>query len=169
MTTRDEVVRFVSESEVRARAALLFEQQERVLRALIPGADIQHVGSTSVPGSLTKGDVDIQVRIEAAMFAAADAILATHYERNVGSLHTDEYSPFKDDSTDPPLGIQLTVIGSRFDFFWKIRDQLLARPDVRDAYDALKRAHQGRHMAEYRAAKERFFAPVLEEFRAAKG
>lgn len=156
-----EVVRFVSESEVRARAALLFEQQARVLRTLLPGADLQHVGSTAVPGSLTKGDVDLQVRVDASMFAAADACLAAHYDRNVGSIHTDEFSPFKDDSTDPPLGIQLTVIGSRFDFFWKLRDLFLARPELREAYDALKRAHEGRPMTEYRAAKEQFFAPLL--------
>ena len=97
----------------------------------------------------------------ADVFASADEILSAHYGRNVGSLHTTEYSPFKDDSTDPPLGIQLTAIGSRYDFFWRIRDLLLARADLREAYDALKRTHHGRPMTEYRAAKERFFAAVL--------
>ena len=63
------------------------------------------------------------------------------------------------------MGIQLTVIESRFDFFWRIRDLFLARPDLRDAYDALKRAHEGRSMAEYRDAKERFFAPLLADLR----
>ena len=121
----------------------------------------EHIGSTAVPGSLTKGDLDIQVRVEADVFASADEILSAHYGRNVGSLHTTEYSPFKDDSTDPPLGIQLTAIGSRYDFFWRIRDLLLARADLREAYDALKRTHHGRPMTEYRAAKERFFAAVL--------
>lgn len=30
---------------------------------LIPNADVQHVGSTAIQNSLTKGDIDIQIRV----------------------------------------------------------------------------------------------------------
>jgi len=54
-------------------------QKERILH-LIPDADIQHVGSTSIPNSLTKGDIDIQVRVDQKQFTQAVEALSAVYE-----------------------------------------------------------------------------------------
>ena len=65
-------------------------------------------------------------------------ILSSLYESNNGSVKTEFFRAFKKDSTIPPLGIQLTVIGSEYDFFWKFRDVLLHNEAYRIEYDNLK-------------------------------
>ena len=60
---------FVPESEVRESVARLYSRLEKQLGELLPGADIQHVGSTAIPGCMTKGDLDIQVRVPPQTYA----------------------------------------------------------------------------------------------------
>jgi hypothetical protein len=65
------------------------------------------------------------------------------------------------------VGVQLTVKGSPFDLFWKLREVLKLRPDLRRAFDDLKLQYQGEPMDEYREAKSGFFRRVRRtaEFR----
>jgi GrpB-like predicted nucleotidyltransferase (UPF0157 family) len=42
----------------------------------LPGARVEHVGSTAVPGSLTKGDLDICVIVEGGQFERASRVPA---------------------------------------------------------------------------------------------
>ncbi|RDE32820.1 hypothetical protein DV713_13405 [Parageobacillus thermoglucosidasius] len=157
-----ERVHFLAQSRFHEQAEKTFlEQKEKILR-LLPEADVQHVGSTAVPNSLTKGDLDIQVRVPAEMFTAAVEKLSTLYGINEGSVQTDYFRAFQDDATDPPLGVQLTVIDSELDVFWKFRELLLAYDAYRAEYDELKKAYEGKSMEAYREAKQRFFARLME-------
>jgi GrpB-like predicted nucleotidyltransferase (UPF0157 family) len=156
-----ERVHFVEEARVRDAVAAAFDGHAEALRGLLPGADIQHVGSTAVPGSLTKGDLDIQVRVEEDAFDAAEVLLAARFERNPGSVRTPAFASFKDDSARPPLGVQLTTKGSEFDFFVRARDRFLADPALVARYNAIKRAFDGRSMAAYREAKAELFEELL--------
>lgn len=103
--------------QARAAAQELFVQIAPTLRNMLRSADIRHVGATAVAGCLTKGDLDIVVRIGAEDFIAADATLGAHFARNTGSVRTNTFSSFEDRSTTPHLGIQLTVVGAPYDFF----------------------------------------------------
>ncbi|GIO24303.1 GrpB family protein [Oceanobacillus sp. J11TS1] len=156
-----ETVNFYNQSKFKADVEkLYFAQKERILH-LVPNADIQHVGSTSIPNSLTKGDIDIQVRVNQEQFTQAVQALSAVYDSNEGSVKTNEFRAFKDDATIPPLGIQLTVKGSEFDFFWKFRDVLLQNDKYRVEYDELKRNFEGLEMEAYREAKNHFFSRVM--------
>jgi GrpB-like predicted nucleotidyltransferase (UPF0157 family) len=165
-------VRFLTEPAVRAAVAALCRREVAALRALVPGADVQHVGSTAVPGSLTKGDLHLQVRVPAEHFAAAEAALAEAYPRNPGSMYLPGvFAAFerKGDIDEPrrgasiDLGVQLTAIDGEVDVFWRFREVLLARPDLAAEYDALKRRHEGAAMSAYRTAKDSFFARLRSE------
>ena len=96
---------------------------------LPPSADIVHIGSTAIPGCLTKGDLDVCVRVNREDVARVDALLATGYARNTGSFRSAEFSAFKDDSHHPPLGVQLVARGSELDVFVGFRDCLLWATD----------------------------------------
>jgi len=124
---------------------------------------IHHIGSTAVPGSITKGDLDIQVRVSATHFAHADATLGTHYRRNLASTHTETFSSFKDDEADPPLGIQLTIANSPDDFFCTVRDYFIANADVNERYNNLKREFEGATMDDYRTAKSAFLESLIKQ------
>jgi GrpB-like predicted nucleotidyltransferase (UPF0157 family) len=64
-----------------------------VLVARLPAtADVRHIGATAVPDCLTKGDLDIVVRVPSDDFADADTALATLFARNEGSIRTEGFS-----------------------------------------------------------------------------
>lgn len=157
-----EIVNFNDTSLFKADAEKAFLSQVELIKEYIPEADIQHVGSTAIPNSLTKGDLDIQVRVNAEQFPEAVKALASLYEINEGSIKTDAFRAFKNDTMNPPLGVQLTVIGSEFDFFWKFREVLLRNDTYRLEYDELKRTCEGKDMDEYREAKDAFFTKIMK-------
>jgi GrpB-like predicted nucleotidyltransferase (UPF0157 family) len=147
----------------REAAEALFERTAERLLGLLPvAADIRHVGATSVPGCLTKGDLDIVVRVSAADFAVADSLLAAHFARNTGSTRDDTFSAFEDGASEPHLGIQLTVVDGPSDVFHAFADRLRADPDLLARYNELKTRYDGRPMRAYRAAKDAFISQVLD-------
>ena len=156
-----EKVNFISDDNLYKKAEEAFIEYKSFLRNLLPGADIQHIGSTAIPGSLTKEDLDIQVRVSAAEFPRAITVLMKHYETNKGNTKTDTFRAFQDDGADPRLGIQLTVIDSELDFFWKIREVLKLNDEYLREYDNLKRTYEGRDMGAYREAKSEFFEKLM--------
>lgn len=157
-----EHVNFFDNKLFYVNAEKTFLAQKNTIKKLLPEADVQHVGSTAIPNCITKGDLDIQVRVVLEQFPKAVQELSSLYEVNDGSVKTDTFRAFKNDSTIPPLGVQLTVIDSEFDFFWKFRDVLLLNNKFRKEYDEVKRKYEGKEMDEYREAKNAFFQRLME-------
>ena len=69
------------EAEIRNVATTAFKDHRDRVLGLIPVAEVEHVGSTSIPGALTKGDVDLLVRVHAGEFDAADRLPAASLRR----------------------------------------------------------------------------------------
>ena len=132
------------------------------LKSRLPGSvTVEHIGATAIPGSLTKGDLDICILVDAKDFPAVEAILATMYARNTGSIHTGFFAAFSKDDARPPLGIQLVARGSELDVFVAFRDALRADAALVNAYNAIKKQHILGDADTYRAAKSTFIASVL--------
>lgn len=155
------VVKFIPESAIREQVRTEFLNISQNLTQLLPEADIQHVGSTAIPGALTKGDLDINVRIPADRFQSAERILGDRFERKPNPSYPDKFSYFKNDSPPISIGIQLTVIDSEFDFFWKFRDLLLQNPELVTAYNQIKQKFNGKASAAYRVAKSDFIEFII--------
>jgi GrpB-like predicted nucleotidyltransferase (UPF0157 family) len=151
-----ETVRFSNDERVFKAAERLYGAIEGQLRRLLPQADIRHVGSTAVPGSMTKGDLDVVVRVQPADFKLSEELLGAKFDRNTGSERTHDFSAFKDDSATPDLGIQLVAVGGPADNFHIWVQQLLDDPTLRRQYDELKLKFEGRDMEEYRLVKSDF-------------
>jgi len=146
-----------------SKAQQLFaEVRARLLGILPPGAIIEHIGATAVPGCETKGDLDIVVRVNANAFESSRAELSKLYQTNVGSVETDSFAAFEDLNAALPLGSQLVVKGSEFDNFSAFRDRLIARPDLVQNYNELKRQFHGRPHDEYRLAKSEFIQAAMK-------
>ena len=143
-------------------AAALAAHSARILAAL-PAVEIDHVGSTAIPGALTKGDLDLLVRVPAEWFAAAVATLCDLYAVHQLENWTSTYASFADaDSHDPPVGVQLAVAGSADDaLFGSFRDALIADPALLAEYNALKLTLDGAEHERYTDAKHRFIQGIL--------
>jgi GrpB-like predicted nucleotidyltransferase (UPF0157 family) len=158
-----ERVNFLAPTAYQYEAANAFEHHARRLRQLLPDAEIIHIGSSAVPGAWSKGDLDILVRVSAGDFASSRQVLSRHLALNEGSTHDANFASFKDDRTQPPLGVQLVVAGGPYDDFEQFGAYLRDHPEMLEAYNALKKRHEGGAMTTYRAEKSEFIERVLEK------
>lgn len=150
-------------AHARAAAEALFIRTAAHLRDLLPAtAEIRHVGATAVEGCLTKGDLDIVVRVPATDFAAADTALAACFARNTGSMRSDTFSAFENPGSTPHLGVQLTVLGAPTDVFHTFTELLQRDADLRARYNALKQHYDRQPMEIYRTAKSAFIRAALQ-------
>src|SRR3990167_11300559 len=101
-----QTVNFIKTEDILKKINALFKIEKQKLTALFPDAVVEHVGGTSVPGSLSKGDLDINIRIAPEDFERAVETLKTLYEINQLDNWSEGFASFKDDSRG--LGIQLT-------------------------------------------------------------
>jgi ribosomal protein S18 acetylase RimI-like enzyme/GrpB-like predicted nucleotidyltransferase (UPF0157 family) len=151
------------ESKLRPQVTAAIERQTALLGRLVPGADLEHIGATAVPGSLTKGDLDLMVRVPAERFEEALAALESCFERN----HPDEWTPslasFNErPEVELPVGVQLVVAGSIADrAFAEWRDRLRADPELLGRYNELKTRHAGDEYEPYTQAKGELIEAVL--------
>ncbi|HYH87883.1 MAG TPA: GrpB family protein [Solirubrobacteraceae bacterium] len=157
------VVRIRPAAELRLAVAAAIAAHSARIGAALPGVEIEHVGSTAIPGALTKGDLDLLVRVPATRFAAAVAALRDRYAVHQPENWTPTYASFVDgDSHDPPVGVQLAVAGSSDDaLFAPFRDALIADPALLAQYNALKLSLDGAEYDRYTDAKGAFVERVL--------
>jgi GrpB-like predicted nucleotidyltransferase (UPF0157 family) len=158
-------VRIRPEAEIREAAQSAFaEHRERVLE-LLPEVDVEHVGATSIPGALTKGDLDLLVRVEASRFEGAVAALRGTYAVHQRENWTPTYASFVDaEATGLPVGVQVAVAGSADDaLFGPFREALVRDPALLAEYNALKLRHDGEEYERYTAVKGAFVERVLAD------
>ena len=164
-------VRIKPEEDLRELANATFDEHRRAVLALIPSADVEHVGATAVPGALTKGDVDVLVRVGEPEFAEAVEVLRCRY-----AIHQPyNWTPTLASFTAPAaaglgVGIQLVVEGSDADgFFGPFRDALINSPALLTEYNRLKQRLDGLGYQRYTDQKGEFIERVLHDLNARPG
>src|ERR1700742_2958060 len=107
---------------------------------MLPGARIEHIGSTAVPGSLTKGDLDICVIVEGEEFERASGVLAARFAIHQPENWSATLASFTAPSEDGiDVGVQLVPAGSADErAFVGWRDRLRAHPHLRARHHELK-------------------------------
>ena len=152
-----ETVSFQKSEVFKKRADTLFEEQRALLSTMFPYAEVEHIGGTAIPELLTKGDLDINVRIPKERFVDVTGQLKKDYLVNQPQNWTDTFASFKDDdSFSLPLGIQVTVRGGPEGHFLKHRDSLRNNPELVTKLNQLKQEYEGGPMDAYREAKGSF-------------
>ncbi len=132
------------------------------LTALLPQAEIHHVGATAIPGALTKGDVDVLLRVDAEEFPAAVAALKTQFVTKQPQNWTDTFASFGDDSSYPfPLGIQLVTRNSENDIFLFLHQYFTSDPSHLAEYNRIKQEYAPLGAEEYWKAKDRLLSSIL--------
>jgi GrpB-like predicted nucleotidyltransferase (UPF0157 family) len=157
--------------------ARLFENERRRLTLISGGAfkNVAHFGSTAVPGLRAKPIIDIMVSVE--VLSAVDALLPAL--RNLGYEPVDagflKRRFLRKRPAADGLGYHLHVVS---DTVWpaknelRVRDWLIAHPDVAACYETLKEALARNHpddMAAYTAAKTEFLRKIVNDARQSSG
>jgi GrpB-like predicted nucleotidyltransferase (UPF0157 family) len=151
-------VAFVLSDAVAEQASAAFAKHEARIAEHLPHVEIRHIGGTSVPGLLTTGDVDLQVRTDKQTFEAVRDVLSELYEPHYLHVWHSEGAYFFAPCSQPRVEIALSAIGSLDDLHhgeaWR---RIAADRDLLDRYNALKRQHEGGSIDDYSAAKRDFF------------
>ena len=155
------IVKFIKTPDIADKINNLFESEKKRLLEFIPSVDIQHIGGTSIPDSISKGDLDINVRVKKEDFNGTVKRLKNIYEVNQPENWTNGFASFKDDLRD--LGVQVTTISGSEDHFIAQRDYLRNHPKVLEELNILKQKFEGKDMDEYRHEKSRFFDNLNSE------
>ena len=130
---------------------------------LLPGgAEIHHIGATALPSGHTKGDVDVNIRVDEAQFAAVVDTLAARFAVAQPENWTPTFASFSAGGYALPLGVQLTVIGSSDDFLLALRDRMRSDPELLRRYDELKVASAAGGGQAYWEAKDRFLQALRQ-------
>jgi GrpB-like predicted nucleotidyltransferase (UPF0157 family) len=153
-----DIVHFYPSEEIFDKAVDIFEEEKKFLGSIIPNADIQHVGSCAIPGAIGKFDVDIQIRLKHEDFSEAVRILREHYPaKHEEKLWNENLAIFKSkDSAQYDIDYVVTVIGSKSDDYYRVRDFLIANPEKLKEYNEMKMKYEGKPYHEYRTAKAEF-------------
>jgi len=150
--------------EYQVKAESAFNETRARLQSVLPDARFEHVGSSSIPGLHSKGDVDICVLVHPKDHSQTIATLERlGYTIKLGTLRTPELCMLESPQMDIELALQVVAIGSKFEFFLQFRDALLADQTIVAQYNALKLLHTDAPSESYRAAKAEFIAKVLHE------
>jgi GrpB-like predicted nucleotidyltransferase (UPF0157 family) len=156
-------MRLIPPEGYQSRAADLFEALAQVLRHAVPAARVEHVGASSIPGAISRGDLDVCAIVPATHFdRACAAIKQLGYVEKPDTLRTSELCMLIPADPDEDHAIQLIQAGSEFEFFVSFRDALRADPELVRNYNQVKRESAALGEAAYRAAKSSFIRSVLE-------
>jgi hypothetical protein len=146
--------------QMRDRALEILHTQRAALRLQgVPG-DLKLVGGSSVPGAVTRGDVDLHLTVPTEAFTSAVAEL----KRLWRVIHPEIWCPTLATFSVPavlPTELAVTPVGSEHDMRFTRTWQLLAADPVLLAeYCAVKVAHDGG--PEYEKEKSAFFDRLVE-------
>ncbi|MDT0165005.1 hypothetical protein Q9R32_05495 [Actinotalea sp. AC32] len=136
----------------RARAVLTAERARLAVLG-VPG-ELRLTGGSSVPGTVTRGDVDLHLRVAAEDLAAVVATLRGVYVVVHPEIWQATLVTFEVPDTPLPTGVAVTPVGSEHDVrFTRTWARLGADPALLAEYTALKAGDA----AGYEARKSAFF------------
>ena len=157
-------MKFLDPKSYQPQARRIFFSLSRKIRTKLPAATIEHIGSSSVPGVWSKGDLDIYVGVAPEAFDdSIEALKALGFVEKRGTLRNKSLWPFEASGYKLDVGIQLVATGSRFEYFRSFRDLLKRNATFRANYNRLKWASSHLNSTSYRRAKSRFIERLLAD------
>jgi GrpB-like predicted nucleotidyltransferase (UPF0157 family) len=140
---------------IEAARAILAAERAR-LAGLLGRHELVLVGGSSVPAALTKGDVDLHLRVPPADFDRTVAVLRGIHQVVHPEIWQDTLATFAVEAA-LPTGLAVTPAGSEHDLrFTRGWRRLAADPGLVAEYNAMKLRYWGQD-EEYERRKSAFF------------
>lgn len=140
----------------------IFKLLYKELQLILPNARIEHIGSSAIPGSISKGDLDVFVGIDHAHFDhALTLIKSLDFREKEGTFRSDELCMLVTDKFNYDVAIQLVSNGSEFEDFLRFRDLLKSNNELVKEYNEVKLMAQSLDENVYRQGKNIFITKIL--------
>jgi hypothetical protein len=128
------------------------------LRPVLPPHELVLTGGSSLPGTVTKGDVDLHLRVAPEDFDSTVARMKDLFPVVHPEIWQPTLATFAVPEARLPTGIAVTPIGSEHDVRFRRTWQLLATyPHLLAEYNATKLSGEG----DYEQRKSAFFDRIL--------
>lgn len=160
-TDSSDPVRLRPVAEVASQANTIVAQVVAELKVLLPDIIIEHIGATALPDGVTKGDVDVNLRVPAPDFVRTVEVLSGQFTIAQPENWTPTFASFSDPSRALPLGLQVTVVDSREDFLVHLRELMRVDVSLRNEYQRCKVQSAALGARGYWEAKNRMLQEVL--------
>lgn len=146
--------------EYQKKCAEAFEKHRVLISKILPDTRIEHIGSSAIPGAVSKGDLDIFVGVSPAEHDdAVAALISSGFSEHRNTLRTNELCMLM--SPKPDVSLQVVANASEFEFFIIFRDILRSSPAILSRYNQLKRSCEAMDQDEYRKVKSEFIEDIL--------
>ncbi|GMQ46682.1 GrpB family protein [Vibrio sp. 10N] len=156
-------MQFYKANEYQPSCESLYRQYETKIATLLPAARIEHIGASSIPNVLSKGDLDILVGVNGDELEKAVKLLSTlGFNEKSDTLRTLELCMLESSSGED-VAFQVVANGSEFDLFVSFRDKLRGSPELVQQYNELKKSCVGWSHEKYRQKKSVFIQRVLRQ------
>jgi GrpB-like predicted nucleotidyltransferase (UPF0157 family) len=156
-------MKFIEQSEYLPRIDAIFNELHENLLSISPNLRVEHIGSSSIPGAVSKGDLDIFIGVTQEEFNRTIQLLESigFYEKT-DTLRTESLRMMVTDSYEEDVAVQLVANGSEHESFLEFRDKLRSNPDLVSRYNQLKFDCKGLAHDNYREVKSAFIETVLK-------
>lgn len=153
---------FLEPEQYQQKCAQLFNLYQKDISKLLPFARIEHIGSSSIPNAISKGDLDIYIEVKPDQFEVAiEGLKTLNFIEKQNTLRTHELCMLESLNNDD-VAFQIVVTGSKFTFFLTFRNKLIASPALVDEYNQLKLQCSHLDHDQYRAIKSDFITRILK-------
>ena len=154
-------MRFFNPEEYQAFNEKLFLRYKSKIEEVLPDARVEHIGASSIPKAISKGDLDIFVGVDATeLDSNVQRLMTLGFQEKVDTLRTLELCMLESDSVEY-VAIQVVANGSEFEFFLSFRDALRSDAMLVQQYNELKLSCEGLSQGAYRQKKSAFINRVL--------
>jgi GrpB-like predicted nucleotidyltransferase (UPF0157 family) len=153
---------FVEQSKFLPRIEEVFDELSQRLRFMLPDSRIEHVGSSSIPGAISKGDLDIFLGVSPLEFDESVSLVKSigFYEKS-DTMSTESLRMMVSDNYKEDVAIQIVATGSEFECFIDFRDQMRSSHELVLKYNQLKLNCKDMSHGQYREVKSSFIESVL--------
>jgi GrpB-like predicted nucleotidyltransferase (UPF0157 family) len=155
---------FFEASEYQDKVNILFEKVRSLLLKELPGLRIEHIGASSVPGAVSKGDLDVLVGVaQYDFYNIRLALEKLGFQEKLNTLRTENLCMLFTEEFNHDVAIQLIVNGSEFENFITFRELLRSNKTILDKYNEIKRGASILGEDEYRALKSKWVEEILSK------
>lgn len=156
---------FLEPEEYQLRVDKLFKEVRSDVLKLVSCSRFEHIGASSVTGSVSKGDLDIFFGVDKNEFhQTIDRLKEIGFTEKENTLRTDELCMMVTEKYNFDVALQIVVSGSEFEDFVNFRDFMISRPDLVEELNELKRNCRGFAPEEYRSVKSKWIENIINQY-----